>query len=208
MQNVYRLSDFAHARPLAPVHKISISDEALLKSIAAGSKSAMRVLFGRHNVRVYRFALRLAGNAALAEDIVGEVFLDVWRQANSFEGKSKVATWLLTIARYKVLSAMRRRSWELPLNEETTTAIVDPTADPEAAVCRSNRSDVIRRFLNRLSPAHREIIDLVYFHENSISEVAQIVGIPASTVKTRMYYARQHMAKLLKTVGIHGIGES
>src|SRR5207249_10997407 len=77
MQSVYRLSGFSHARPLATVHKIS--DEALLESIAAGSKSAMRVLFGRHHVRVYRFALRLAGNAALAEDIVGEVFMDVWR---------------------------------------------------------------------------------------------------------------------------------
>lgn len=206
MQNVYRLSDFSHARPLAPVHKTS--DEALLESVAAGNKIAMQVLFGRHNVRVYRFVSRLTGNAALAEDIVSEVFLDVWRQANLFEKKSKVLTWLLTIARYKALSAMRRRNWELPLNDETAAAIVDTSADPEAAAHQSNRSDIIRRCLNRLSPAHREIIDLVYFHENSISEVAQIVGIPAGTVKTRMYYARKHMAKLLKTAEVHEIDES
>ena len=186
MQNVYRLSDFSdarasNARALTPVQKTS--DEALLESIAKGDKSAMQVLFGRHNVRVYRFVSRLAGNASLAEDIVSDVFLDVWRQANRFDGKSKVTTWLLAIARHKALNAMRRNS-EMPLNDETAAVVVDPTDDPEAAVHQLKRGDIIRKCLIQLSPAHREIIDLVYYHENSVSEVAQIVGVPASTVKT------------------------
>ena len=69
----------------------------------------MQVLFARHQVRVYRFVLRLVGNQAVAEDLISEVFLDVWRQADRFEGRSAVSTWLLAIARFKALSSMRRK---------------------------------------------------------------------------------------------------
>ena len=88
------------------------SDEALLSAIAAGDKEAMQALYMRHNVRVYRFVLRLIGDAASAEDIVSEVFLDVWRQADRFKAKSRVSTWILAIARYKALSALRTRPKE------------------------------------------------------------------------------------------------
>jgi len=74
------------------------SDEALIGLIADGDKRAMQVLYGRHNVRVYRFIVRLTGNTSLAEDLVSEVFLDVWRQADGFEAKCQVSTWLLAIA--------------------------------------------------------------------------------------------------------------
>jgi RNA polymerase sigma-70 factor (ECF subfamily) len=84
-------------------------DETLLESIAAGDRFAMQVLFQRHNVRIYRFVLRLTGNAAAAEEIVSEVFLEVWRQAATFQAKCQATTWLLTIARHKAISALRRR---------------------------------------------------------------------------------------------------
>ena len=69
----------------------------------------MQVLFARHHVRVYRFVLRLVGNPTTAEDLISEVFLDVWRQADRFEGRSAVSTWMLAIARFKALSALRKR---------------------------------------------------------------------------------------------------
>jgi len=72
----------------------------------------MQVLFARHHVRVYRFVLRLVREEATAEDLISEVFLDVWRQANRFEGRSAVSTWLLAIARFKALSILRRRPEE------------------------------------------------------------------------------------------------
>jgi hypothetical protein len=87
-------------------------DVALVRSIAAGDKHAMRILFARHNVRVFRFVLRLVGDNSAAEDLVSEVFLDVWRQAGRFQGRSQVTTWLLAIARNKALSALLRRSTE------------------------------------------------------------------------------------------------
>src|ERR1700746_2541459 len=93
------------------------SDEALIGRIAAGDKLAMQVLFARHHVRVYRFVLRLVRNQTLAEDLISEVFLDVWRQAGKFEARSTVSTWLLAIARFKALSSLRKRSEE-ELDEE------------------------------------------------------------------------------------------
>lgn len=179
-------------------------DETLLASIAAGDKFAMQVLFQRHNVRVYRFVLRLIGNASVAEEIVGDVFLNVWQHAGSFEAKCQVTTWLLTIARHKAISVLRRRP-ETQLDDKLADAIADPGDGAEAILDRQDRSKTIRECLKRLSPLHREIIDLVYYHEKSIEEVAQIVGAPKSTVKTRMFYARNHMAKLLAAAGLDGI---
>jgi RNA polymerase sigma-70 factor (ECF subfamily) len=179
-------------------------DKTLLESIAAGDKFAMQVLFQRHNVRVYRFVLRLLGNPALAEEIVGEVFLNVWRRAGSFDAKCQVTTWLLAIARHKALSVLRRRP-ETQLDEEMAASIADPGEDAEAVLDRKERSKIIRGCLTQLSPAHREIIDLVYYHEKSVDEVARIVDAPKSTVKTRMFYARSHMAKLLAAAGVRSL---
>ena len=94
------------------------SDEVLIGRIAKGDRLAMQVLFARHHVRVYRFVLRLVGNQSVAEDLISEVFLDVWRQADRFEGRSAVSTWMLAIARFKALSALRKRPDE-ELDEET-----------------------------------------------------------------------------------------
>src|SRR5258708_24386505 len=82
-------------------------DEALLREVAKGNQLAMRTLFMRHQVRVYRFILRIVRDADLAEDVVSEVFLAVWRRAGRFEGRSAVSTWLLSIARPKGLTAVQ-----------------------------------------------------------------------------------------------------
>lgn len=161
----------------------------------------MQVLFSRHHVRVYRFVLRIVGSQTVAEDLIGEVFLDVWRQADRFEGRSAVSTWLLAIARFKALSAMRRKSDE-ELDDEAAAAIEDPSDDPEIAMQKKDKGAVLRQCLQSLSPEHREIIDLVYYHEKSVEDVASIVGIPENTVKTRMFYARKKLGELLKAAGV------
>jgi RNA polymerase sigma-70 factor, ECF subfamily len=177
------------------------SDEVLIGRIASGDRLAMQVLFARHHVRVYRFVLRLVRDEAAAEDLISEVFLDVWRQAGRFEGRSAVSTWLLAIARFKALSVLRRRPDE-ELDEEKAAAIEDPSDNPEVVLEKKDKSAIIRKCLGGLSAEHREIIDLVYYHEKSVEEVAEIVGIPENTVKTRMFYARKRLAELLKAEGI------
>jgi RNA polymerase sigma-70 factor, ECF subfamily len=173
------------------------SDATLVSCIAAGDKLAMQALFARHRTPVYRWLLRFVGNETNAEDLLSEVFLDVWRQADRFEGRSSVSTWLMSMARFKALSARRRRT-EAELDEKIETSVGDTANDPEAALQEKNRGELLRQALTRLSLEHREIIDLVYYHEKSIDECAQILGIPAATLKTRMFYARKKLAELVK----------
>ena len=169
------------------------SDEMLIRRIAEGDQLAMRTLFGRHRVPLYRWLLRLVGDETLAEDLLSDVFLDVWRQAAAFEARSSVSTWLLAIARYKALSARRRRT-DVELDEEIASKVADPADDPEVLLQKKNRAELLRHSLARLSPEHGEIVDLVYFHGKSVKEVAEIVGIAEATVKTRMFYARKKLA--------------
>jgi RNA polymerase sigma-70 factor, ECF subfamily len=177
------------------------SDETLVGLIARGDKDAMRVLFARHNVRVFRFVLRFVGDDATAEDLVNEVFIDVWRNAGHFEARSKVLTWILAIARYKALGSLRKRSF-YALDEETCNAIEDPSDDPEVVVQKIERGALLKECLKRLSVAHREVVDLVYYQEQSIDEVAHIIGVPQSTVKTRVFYARKRIAELMAERGV------
>jgi RNA polymerase sigma-70 factor, ECF subfamily len=178
------------------------SDEALVAKIASGNRLAMQVLFARHHARIYRFVLRLLGSEALAEDVTSEVFLDVWRQAQRFEARSAVTTWLLAIARYKALAELRRRPAP-PLDEGSMDAS-DPADNPEATFAIKHRGEILRNCLTRLSPRHREIIDLVYYHEKSVQEAADILGVPGNTVKTRMFHARKKLSELLEARGVVG----
>jgi RNA polymerase sigma-70 factor (ECF subfamily) len=193
-------------RPLVTSHTGELgsgqgtSDEGLISAIAAGDRRAMHCLYAWHSVRVYRFVLRLTNDSSLSEDLVSEVFIEVWRRADGFKGKSQVSTWLLAIARHKALSALRNRSDE-QLDDEMATAIADPADDAETMVNKRERSAIVQHCLSQLSPLHREVLDLVYYHEKSVDEIAQIVGAPANTVKTRMFYARRRMQNLLKVAG-------
>jgi len=96
--------------PMAGPAGETSSDAFLIARIAAGDKLAMQALFARHRTSVYRWLLRFVPSESVAEDLVSEVFLDLWRQADRFEGRSSVSTWLLSIARYKALSVRRARS--------------------------------------------------------------------------------------------------
>jgi len=168
----------------------------LVERIALGDRLAMEALFARHRTPVYRWLVRFVNDAPLAEDLLSEVFLDVWRQAGRFEGRSTVSTWLMSIARYKALAARRRRT-DAELDEHIEATVADTSDDPETALAKKTRNEVLRRALTRLSSEHRQIIDLVYYHEKSVEEAAQILDVPAATVKTRMFYARKKLAVLV-----------
>jgi RNA polymerase sigma-70 factor (ECF subfamily) len=171
------------------------SDEGLLQRIAAGDQLAMRTLYARHNVKVYRFVLRLVGDACKAEDIVSEVFFDVWRQAERFEGRSQVATWILAIARFKALTARRARRDE-PLDRAMVETVADCADDPEQSLQKKDEGALLRACIAQLSTDHRAVIDLVYYHGKTVEEAAEILDVPRNTVKTRMFYARKKIGAL------------
>lgn len=184
-----------------PLSAQDSSDVLLVEAIAAGDKRALQTLYGRYHVKVYRFALRFVRDEASAEDTVSEVFIDVWRQAERFERRCQVATWLLAITRNKALSSLRRRANER-LDDEVAEFIEDPADNPEVMMQKQERGEILRACLQELSPAHREIVDLVYYHERSIDDVSEIVGVPPATVKTRMFYARKRIGEMMASRGI------
>jgi RNA polymerase sigma-70 factor, ECF subfamily len=178
-----------------------MSDAALVELIAQKDRHAMQVLFARYSARTFRFLMRFVDSEPLAEDLTSETFIDVWRHAGQYEGRSLVSTWLLAIARHKALSALRRRSTD-ELEDEVANSIENRGKGPEAAMQERERSTILLDCLKQLSPAHRQIIDLVYYHERSIADVARIIGVPENTAKTRMFYARRGIAKLMAAKGI------
>ena len=176
-------------------------DNELLARIAGKDPGALRSLYTLYNVRIYRFLIRLTGNEALAEECVNETFLKVWLKAQSFGGQSSVSTWLFTIARNEALSHLRKRR-EAPLDEEQAAQIEDESDTQEIATAKKDKGAVMRECIEKLSPAHREIIDLVYYQEMSVAEASEVIGIPENTVKTRMFHARKQLSEHFRRHGI------
>jgi RNA polymerase sigma-70 factor (ECF subfamily) len=147
--------------PPSAAHVQDVSDTTLIRSIAGSDQRAMQVFFGRHNLKTFRFILRLVHDTSLAEDLVSDVFLDVWRQADKFQSRSQVSTWLLAIARNKALAALRRRSSDLSDND-VLELLQDPADDPEHTILKKQRISLLFPCSMQLSNEHREIVDLVY----------------------------------------------
>lgn len=177
-----------------------VSDEMLLRNVAEGDKAAMHTIFARHRKRVSQFIRRLVRNPAIVDDLVNQVFLDVWRSANMFEGRARVATWLLAIARFKAIGSQRERTHE-DIDRDDVLGIIDGGETPDLALDRKETEGILRACIDKLPPAHREIIDLFYYHENSVAEVSGIIGIPQATVKSRIFYARKKLASILVGAG-------
>ena len=186
--------------PVAATSAAQQTDRELVERVAGGDRAAVRLLFMRHHARVYRFAARQTGSDMMADDIANEVFLELWRQAPAFEGRSEVSTWLLGIARFKALSALRRKKEEW-IGDDDAAAIPDTADTPEVAVMKDDKATALRGMVNALPEEHRTVIDLAYYHAKSVAEIAEVLQIPVATVKTRMFYARKKLGEALQAAG-------
>jgi RNA polymerase sigma-70 factor (ECF subfamily) len=188
----------SHPKPLQRDRQdTTAEDAALMRRIAAADRAAMHILFLKHHVAVFRFVLQRLRDRTLAEDVTSDIFLDVWRCAGQFEGRSKVRTWMLTIARRKIFAARL-----MPHSIELDYDIVGDDEDPDAPLQAHDRRTILRKCITKLSAEHREVIDLVYYQEQSMESVATILGIPRNTAKTRVFYARKRLADELKKSGV------
>ena len=178
-----------------------IPDEVVVELIADGDEQALNALYIRHHPVVCGFIRRLVRDESAVEEIANEVFLDAWRNADQFQGKSKVVTWLLGIARNKAISAMRRRS-ALQLDNHAATVVEDPGDSPAVSLDKQARSAVLHECMAKLAPQHQQIINLIYYQEKKIGDVAEFLHVPVNTVKTRMFYARTRLGKLLTEAGV------
>jgi RNA polymerase sigma-70 factor, ECF subfamily len=172
-----------------------VSDDQLIMQVASADTVALEALFTRHQTRIFRFIARIVRDEAAAEELTNEVFVDVWRHASGYGGRPSVTTWLLSIAHNRAVSALRKRREE-PSDDKRAAILRD--VDPEVVVQKADKSRLLRQCIDALPTEYREIVDLVYYHELSVSEAGAVVGIPEGAVKTRMFNARKRLSELLK----------
>jgi len=173
-------------------------DRRLLAQIARGERDAFEAFYGRFATHVYRFVRELVRDDGIAEELTGDVMVQVWRGAQSYSGRSRVRTWVFGIAHHKAIDALRRR--RLPAVEIDAALGVAGVADePETELLRAYDRERIERALGELSPEHRAVVELTFVEAFSQAEIAEIAGCPVGTVKTRLFYAKERLRNALRT---------
>jgi RNA polymerase sigma-70 factor, ECF subfamily len=178
------------------------SESDLLAAVAAGKQSAFDRLYSLYEQRVFQYVCTLVYNSALAEEIVGDTMMAVWRGAGTFSHTSRVSTWIFGIARHKALDAMRRTGrQQREVDLDGATELPDTEESPLEGVQRKQAASLTQRALAGLSREHQEILRLVFYEELPYEEIAALLSIPTNTVKTRVYYAKQHLKQQLERLG-------
>lgn len=177
-------------------------DHLQMERIKSGDKNAVGVLYTRHHKRVFHFVMRFVNQSDLAEDVTNDVFIEIWQKANNYEGRSKVSSWILGIARYKALSEVRKKSHSAKTSDDVLETFADDADTPELTAQKVDKAAALKRCIAKLSADHRTILDLVYYHEKSIAEIASILDIPQNTVKTRTFHARKLLSAQMKSYGL------
>ncbi|WP_370400042.1 RNA polymerase sigma factor [Sulfitobacter sp. JB4-11] len=173
-----------------------MDDSELIKGVASGDKRAMRDLYVRYNHALFAFAVSRCGNAELASDCVHDTMLDVWRTADRFAAKSSVKTWVFSIARNKLVDAIRRRG-KLSF-VETVPETEDTAPNPEAAAIAAAEKAQLHACLSGLSESHRTAIRLAFLEDLTYPEISEIEAVPVGTIKTRIFHAKQALMRCLE----------
>src|SRR5918994_1926481 len=173
-----------------------LPDEALIDAIARSDDAALAELYDRYGRAAYGLALRVLRDPSLAEDAVQEAFLHVWRSADRFSAdRAKVATWVLTFVHRRAVDLVRREERRRTEPEEAAPVPAGPGADEDAE--RRSKSEVVQDALRRLPPAQREAIELAYYGGYTQSELAERLGEPLGTIKSRMFAGLARLRELL-----------
>lgn len=170
------------------------ADAAILKRIAAGDRLAFEALYRGYAPRLMRFLQRLLRRQQTAEEVLNDTMMVVWRKAASFNGDSKVSTWVFAIAYRKALKAMKGLDDPVESDDDLLEA---PQPGPEALLMQEQSTALLWEIIGRMSADHRAVIELTYYHGYTYREISEIVGCPVNTVKTRMFHARKQLQNML-----------
>ncbi len=172
-------------------------ERLILDRVARGDRNALADLYARFQAPLFRYLVQLTGDVGLAEEVLQDTLVAVWRSAAGFEGRSSIQTWLIGIARRQAHNTLRRRA--LPLADVAELEIV-PARGPEpedAALARAEREELAAA-LRCLAPAHREVLVLAFVNGLSYREMAGVLGVPEGTVKSRLSNAKRALRTLLE----------
>jgi RNA polymerase sigma-70 factor (ECF subfamily) len=178
------------------------ADEMTVRDIAGGSSDALGLLYDRHAAAVYGLARRIVGQPDIAEEIVQDVFAQVWRDGSRYAaGRATVAGWLLMITRARAIDRVRSRRARPDVVAGVELSGVRPpaasTPDPETAALSADQALAIRDALATLPDAQRSVLDLAYYEGLTHSEIARRTGVPLGTVKTRIRAAMQALRQAI-----------
>lgn len=170
-------------------------DRIWLRGVAAGDRIAFEALYHAYEQRVFRYVFGRLRSVPEAEDVTSETFVEIWKSARSFRGDAKVSTWIFGVARHRFLDVFRRQRPHTDL--EAAEMVADPGARPDENALRAGTHDAVRSALAALSGDHREVLELAFAQELAYEDIAKIVGCPVNTVKSRVFYAKRHLAQAL-----------
>ncbi len=177
--------------------KGEVVEKSLLERIANKDEEAFRTLYERTHRRLYLYLMRLSGDSDLAEDVLVDTFTEVWKSAGKFQGKSAVLSWIIGIARNKMLKELTRKKVHASVDDYPHIV-----CDKQGAHFKNLlNKDLVSKAMKKLSPEHREILDLVFLHGLDYQEISRILGIPVGTVKTRVFHAKKKMKEIISEIG-------
>ena len=170
-------------------------DMRLLALVREGDRQAFEDLYRIYHPRLTRFLVNLIRRPQIVEEVLNDTLMVVWERGDSFNGASKLSTWIFAIAYRKAMKALRRQDEAVEDTEAERRISTAP--DPEEMFGHERTHMLLLRAMSELSADHRAVVDLTYFHELGYREIASIVGCPVDTVKTRMFHARRHLRRHL-----------
>lgn len=167
----------------------------LLARVEEGDERAFEELYRSFYARLARFVLNLTRRPQLVEEVLNDTMIVVWEKPASFRGASKLSTWIFGIAYRKAMKALRRCDEAVeyrPVDDPDEEAV-----SPHDLIWQKQRQRIVLEVMQQLSTDHRAVVDLTYFHEMSYREIAEVMGCPVDTVKTRMFHARRRLKRLM-----------
>ena len=173
----------------------SETEMALFARVVGGDRAAFEELYRLYHPRLTRFLHNLIRRPTLVEEVLDDTMMVVWNRAESFHGTSKLSTWVFAIAYRKAMRGLKRQ--DEAVEDKDADNRVSDAASPEEESSRQRINALLMRAMDELSPAHRAVVDLTYFHDLGYREIATILECPVDTVKTRMFHARRHLRRRL-----------
>ncbi len=173
-----------------------VDDKQLLKDIAAGNRQALSELYTRYQRSLFNYLLQLTSDYGLAEELLQDTLVAVWKSACTFEERSSVQTWLIGIARRQAHNTLRQRKLPLAYDSEVEAMAASEQESGDFTLATIAREELAEAF-QQLAPIHREILALIFVQELSYAETATILGVPVGTVKSRLSNARRALRSLL-----------
>jgi len=173
-----------------------------IAQIARGDRAAFERLYGAYQRPLFRYFLHFVHMVEVAEELTDDVLVEVWKNAARFHGRSKPSVWVFGIAYHKAMDALRRRRPPVVDLHAVENAPDDERLAPEAAALHESVRNDVALALATLSAEHRAVLVLTFGHGYGYAEIAQIVGCPVNTVKTRMFYAKKRLKETLERRGV------